>query len=257
MAPTPPATIDDLGLPGALYMGALMETCARRSRVAPTRRMTLALMVQLRDLGLIEVPWPESRWEAAPEARETPIEGLQWRFTWNAYEADRLAPALRDYLQTVPRDDFAIALRLELWRELAVAEGERFFESQLSKHQFDTGWAQDLVFVHRECGLELSAAQWRYCAWAATRQGASFAQQQKVPDPARVREIIFAEPRKRVGPVASGQWTNTSFMPFNARPESALSTLFVENLTTLGELFGALVPNEVALLAPARPRQVS
>ena len=257
MAPTPPATIDDLGLPGALYLGALMESCGRRTRIAPTRRMTLAVMGQLRELGLIDVPWPEPRWEASPEARETPIEGLQWRFTWQAYEPDALAPALRDYLQSVPRDDFAIALRLKIWRELVVAEGERYFEAQLSKHQFDPSWAQDLVFVHRECGLELSAAQWRYCAWAATRQGASIAQQQRLPDPARVREVIFAELRRRVGPVASGQWTNTSFMPFNARPDSALSALFAEHLTTLGELFWALVPSELALLAPARARHVS
>lgn len=255
MAPMPPSTIDDLGLPGALYLGALMESGVRRLRVAPTRRMTLALMGELRDLGLIDVPWPESRWEAAPDARETPIEGLHWRFAWGAYEPDLLAPALRDYLESVPRDDFAIALRLKLWRELAVAEAERFFESQLSKHQFDASWAQDLVFVDRECGLELSAAQWRYLVWAATRQGASIAQQQKVPDPARVREIIYAELRRRVGPVASGQWTNTSFMPYSARPESALSTLFVEHLTALGELFWALVPNELTLLAPARPRR--
>lgn len=257
MAPTPPATIDDLGLPGALYLGALMESCGRRVPVAPTRRMTLAAMGQLRELGLIDVPWPEPRWEVATEARETPIEGLQWRFTWSAYESGRLAPALRDFLESVPRDDYAIALRLRLWRELALGEAERFFESQLSKHQFDPAWAQDLVFVDRECGFELSAAQWRYCAWAATRQGAAFTQQQRVPDPARVREVIFAELRRRVVPVGSGQWTNTSFVPFNVRPESALSALFVEHLTSLGELFWALVPNELALLAPARPLQVS
>lgn len=257
MAPMLPATIDDLGLPAALYLGALMESCERRTRVAPTRRITLAAMGQLRELGLIDVPWPETRWEASPDARETPIEGLQWRFTWPAYGPDGLSSALRDYLHSVPRDDFAIALRLKLWRELAVAEGECFLEAQLSKHHFDGTWAQDLVFVQRECGLELSAAQWRYCAWAATRQGAAYAQQQRVPDPARVREVIFAELRKRVGPVASGQWTNTSFVPFNARPESALSSLFAERLTTLGELFWALVPNELALLGPARAQPVS
>jgi hypothetical protein len=257
MASGPPPTIDDLGLPAALHLAALVESSQRRCRIAPTRRMTLALMGQLRDLGLIQVPWPEARWDAAPDAHETPIEGLQWRYAWAAYQPEGLPLALTDYLQAVPRDDFAIALRLKIWRELAIAEAEAFFEAQLAKHQFDAAWAQDLVFVHRDCGLELSAAQWRYCAWAATRQGAAFAQQQRVPDAARVREVIFAELRRRIGPVASGQWSNTSFVPYNPRPDSALSALFVEYLTSLGPAFWQHVPSELALLAPAQPRQAS
>jgi len=212
--------------------------------------MSMALMGQLRELGLIEVPWPEPRWEIAPDARETPIEGLQWRLCWTAYLEDGIGLALRDYLQSIPRDDYAIALRLKIWRELVVAEGERYLETQLIRHQFDPCWAQDLVFVQRESAVELSAAQWRYCCWAATRQGAAVAQQQRVRDMPAIRESIYAELRKRIGPVASGRWTNTSFVPFNATPESALTRFFVQALTALGDAFWAQVPNEYALLAP-------
>lgn len=250
MAALPPPTIDDLGLPAALHLAALLDTTSRRIRVAPTRRMVLALMAGLREMGVIDVPWPEPRWEIAPDARETPIEGLQWRFTWRVYIEDGLALALRDFLQAIPRDEYAIALRMRLWRELALAEGERYFESQLTKHQFDPCWAQDLVFVQRECGLELSAAQWRYLCWAATRQGAAVAQQQRIPDLPAVREAVYTELRKRIGPVASGRWGNTSFIPYNLLPESALTRLFVQVLTPLGDAFWHLAPNELALLAP-------
>lgn len=248
MAPVPPPTIDDLGVFGALHLAALLEASGRRLRVAPTRRMALTVMAELRDLGLIDVPWPESRWEIAPDARETPLEGLQWRFAWTAYIEDGLVAALREYLQSVPRDEYAIALRMRLWRELALAEGERFFETQLTKHQFDPAWAQDLVFAQRECGLELSAAQWRYCCWAATRHGAALAQQQRVPDPIAIREAMYAELRKRIGPVVSGGWAAT-FVPFKPLPESALTRLFVQTLSPLGDAFWHLVPNELALLA--------
>ena len=109
--------------------------------------------------------------------------------------------------------------------------------------------------MQRESALELSAAQWRYRAWAATRQGVSFARQQRVPDPVRLREVIFAELRRRISPVASGLWTNTSFMPFNPRPDNAVTGLFVADLIRLGARFWAALPSELELLAHPPPTQ--
>lgn len=255
--PTLPATLDDLGLTGALGLGALLLAQHRRLRVAPTRRMALAMLGRLRDVGLIDVPWPAPRWELVTDAQETPIEGFQWKLLWDAYVRADLLDAVIDYLRSIPRDDYGIAIRLRVWRELAVAEGERYLEYQLTKHQFDPTWAQDLVFVQKECGLELSAAQWRYCAWAAVRQGGSFAQQQRAPDPARVREVIFADLRRRVGPVASGQWANASFAPRTPHPDNALTQLFVDDLTVLGPMFWSFIPSELALLAPPQAREAS
>lgn len=254
MPPTLPATLDDLGLTGAIDLGALMTAQARRLKVAPTRRMTLAVLERLRTLGLIDVPWPEPRWEVAPDARETPIEGLQWRLAWMAYVPADLGDACIDYLCSVPRDDYGIALRLRLWRELILAEAESYFEYQLEKHQFDAAWAQDLAFVARDTRVDLSAAQWRYCAWAATRQGASYQLQQRSPDPVRVREVIHAELRRRIGPVASGQWSNASFVPRSPQPDNALSRLFAFELTHLGAIFWAMAPDELSLLAPPSER---
>lgn len=254
MPPTPHATLDDLGLPGALDLGALMHAQARRLKVAATRRMTLAVLERLRTLDLVDVPWPEARWEVAPDAWETPIEGLQWRLAWTAYVPADLSDACIDYLRSVPRDDYGIALRLRLWRDLVLAEAESYFEYQLEKHQFDAGWAQDLAFVARDMRADLSAAQWRYCAWAATRQGASYQLQQRSPDPVRVREVIHAELRRRIGPVASGQWSNASFVPRSPQPDNGLSRLFAFELTHLGAMFWAIAPNELSLLAPPSGR---
>lgn len=249
-----PTTVDDLGVIGALDLGALVVAQRRRMAVAPTRRMAIALMGRLREAGLIDVPWPDPRWDIAPDALETPIEGLQWKLLWQAYVADGLADAISEFLGSIPHDDYAIALRLRLWRELVVAEGERYLEHQLAKHQFDPAWAQDLVFVQKESGVELSAAQWRYCAWAAARHGGSLAQQLRFPDPARIREAIFSDLRRRIGPVASGQWSNTSFVPHTTRPESALSMLFATQLTALSGCFWSATPSELALMPPRQAR---
>jgi hypothetical protein len=257
MASGLPETIDDLGLMGALDLGALVTAQEKRLRVAPTRRMTLALMERLRKMGLIDVPWPQARWDIAAGAQETPIEGLQWRLQWTAYTLEGLTEAASEYLRSIVRDDYGIALRLRVWRELVIAEGERYFEFQLEKHQFDPAWAQDLVFVQRETRAEMSAAQWRYCVWAATRQGASTAMQLRVTDTEKVREAIYQDLRRRIGPVASGQWSNASFVPRMTQPDNALSRIFVNDLTHLREAFWHLVPSELALLAPPSPPLVA
>jgi hypothetical protein len=254
MATTPPETIDDLGLPAALYLGALLEAQTGRARVAPTQRMTLVAMGQLRDCGLVEVPRPEARWEPAPNVLETPIEGLQWRYLWGAYPFESAAQGVREYLEFVPRDDLGTALRLKIWRELVVAEVERYFEQQLVRHHFEATWARDVVFVHKALGTELSAAQWRYCCWAATRHGASVALQQRGQEPERVREAIFVELQRRVGLVAAGQWA-TTFVPYVMRPESALGRLFVSSLTHLADTFWTMPPSEAALLATRPSRE--
>jgi hypothetical protein len=210
--------------------------------------MTLVVMNLLRELGIIEVPWPELRWDIQPEAEETPIESLQWRLSWDAYIRDGLLTALEEYLQSVPRDDYGLALRLRLWSDLSTAEAERFFEQQLEKHRFEPTWAQDLAFIHRDARPILSIAQWRYCCWAATRHGASVAQQQRTPNAAGVREAIYEELRRRVNNVGSGLWDNCSFPPYRPAPESALGRVFTTHLTRMGIGFWTTPPSTPGLL---------
>lgn len=230
MAPVTPPTIDDLGVRGSLYLAALLAAKERRLPVAPTRRSSLMIMDLLRDMGLIAVPWPEPRWEIQPQAEDTPIEGLQWRYSWDAYLREGLLIALEEYLHSLPRDDYGLALRAEIWEELVLAEAENFFEWQLTRHQFDPAWAQDLIFAYRDTQPTLSIAQWRYCCWAATRHGASVAQQQRIPDAAAVREATYAELRRRANKVGAGNWPKCAFPPFNPMPESALGQIVTQRL---------------------------
>lgn len=235
--PFQPSTLDDLGIQGCLGLAALLLAQERRLPVAPTRRMTLALMIPLREQGVIQTPWPEARWELDPAAEETPIEQIQWRFAWTEYVREGLLPALCEFLDDVPRDDQGLAYRAQLWLDLGIADTERYFETLLAKNRFDTSWAQDLGFVVRELSLGMPLAQWRYCCWAAVRRGASLIQQEPGTDSQRLREAIYAELKRRAGWVAAGGYANCSFAPSSPVPSSAAARLFVTRLTRLGAAF--------------------
>lgn len=242
-----PASVDELGGQGCLYLWALLMGQEHRLPVAQTKRMTLVVMAYLQERGIIEVPWPETRWEVNPEAKETPIEGLQWRLMWTVYEPARLIDALDDFFESLDRDDFTTALRLRLWMELGSAESERFLEQQLVKHKFCADWAQDIAFAYRESSVVLTLAQWRYCAWAAVRRGASMALQHG-PDASGLRDTIYQEIRRRAAAIASGAWSGCSFPPFNTQPESALGRGFVHRLTRLGAAYWTGWPSAETLL---------
>lgn len=252
--PGSPQTIDELGVQGCLALCALLEAQSRRAPVSPTEKMTLSLMGVLRDHGIIETPWPQKQWSLDPTADTTPIESFQWRFSWESHIREGLEGFLEEFLGEVERDDFGLAVRQRFWFDLGAAESENFFEAQLSKHRFNPEWAQDLGFVIREARYMMSIAQWRYCCWAATRHGASLAQQMTTPDQNRVREGIFLELTKRADRVAAGDWGNCSFAPANPRPSNAASRLFLAYLAPLGPNFWTAPPTLEHLLALTTPR---
>jgi hypothetical protein len=246
--PSPPAHVDDLGLQGCLALWALLTAQERRLAVAPTRRMALASLELLRNQWVIAVPWPRASWDVNPDALETPLEALQWQLVWPVYAPGQLPQALEDWLLAVDRNEDAMAARLRLWTDLAMAEAEGFFGQQLVKHQLPGDWAVDMAFAWRE--RPLSLAQWRYCAWAAVRRGASRAQQGG--DRSGLREIIYAELRQRAQHVASGVWTHCALPPYHPTPASALARGFLRLLAPLGMDYWMQSPSLEALSSMGR-----
>ncbi|WP_448243894.1 hypothetical protein [Pseudoxanthomonas mexicana] len=169
-SPSPPASVEALGLRGGLFLAALLHAQQQRIPVAPTHAAALQVMDALQAQMLIQVPWPSDRWTIRPDAQDTPIEGLQWAFTWTTHDPTHLLMAVEEQLQDWAGDaEFAVQRRA-LWDELARWESELFLEQQLLKHRFDARWARDIGFVFASApGLPI--ARWRYCCWAAVRQG--------------------------------------------------------------------------------------
>lgn len=240
MPPEPPPTIDDLGVQGCRYFAAMLRAQEHRLPAAPTKRMTFVVMNLLREHGLIDVPWPEQRWGLQPEAEETHVKHLLWRCRRTVCLRDGLLSALEEFLQRVPHDDHGLAVRHRVRRNLSGSEAEQFFWHQLSKQQFDGAWAQDLVFVYLETLPAMSVAQWRDCCQAATRAGASVAQQPRIPNARAVREAIYAKPKRRASHIGAGKWGTRSFRPFHPISQGAL--VFTAQLMLTGPGFWTASP---------------
>lgn len=241
-------TVDDLGLQACIYLAALFRAQEERTYVTPASRLTLAIMVELKTLGVIDAPWPDSRWDLEPRAEITPIEGFQWLYKWTAYPRGSVYDAIVELIESVPVDEMRGEWRVKLWQSLSMAEIESYFGMQLAKHRFERKWASDIEYVYRECRPAMSIARWRYCCWAAVRHGASSSRQQAFPDLGAVREAIYSELRKRADLVCTGEWPGCTFPPTNPRPQNALGRLFVDYLSKVGSGYWTSPATDVGLL---------
>lgn len=242
-------TIDDLGLQASIYLAALLRAQEERISVTPASRLTLAMMVELKTLGIIDAPWPEARWDLEPRAEITPIEGFQWLYAWAAYPRDSVHEAIVELIESVRLKEMDSEWRVKLWQSLSVAEIESYFGLQLAKHRFEREWASDIEYVYRDFRPAMSIARWRYCCWAAVRHGASSSLRQVRPDPNTVREAIYSELRKRADQVCTGEWPGCTFPPTNLRPQNALGRLFVDQLSTVGSGYWNSPATDIGLLA--------
>lgn len=91
-----PHTLDDLGLPGAVYLWALLHAQQHRLAVAPTADLAMEALQVLASHQIVALPGAGSGWTIGQ--RHTPIEGIAWRWTWSAYQADSALPAVEDFL---------------------------------------------------------------------------------------------------------------------------------------------------------------
>lgn len=142
--------------------------------IAPTRWLALAALETLRSHGVIAVSWPQATWDANPAARVT-IRSVPVGANLAGLSNRAAASSPEDYLENVDRGEMAMGARLRLWTDLVCAEAESLLEQQLTKHRLPREWAADMPLLQRKHILTL--AQWRSCAWAAVRCGASCAQQ--------------------------------------------------------------------------------
>lgn len=223
-------SLEALGLRATLYLAGLLRAQAQRIPVAPTRHAALRALDTLQSLHLIEVPWPAERWQIRPDAEVTPMENLQWAYAWPVHERSHLLTALEDQLTEWVHNDTLDEQRSAVWEELAQWETEQFLEQQLRKHHFDFEWARDVAFVFRTAPRGLPIARWRYCCWAAVRQGASVAQRQGARDAAGIREAIFQEMHNRLRILVSGSTQLGMFTPFQAMPGSSVAQIFVQHV---------------------------
>ena len=231
-----PAAMEELGLPGVAYTWALLTAQHTRLTIAPTLPLAVHCLDMLQQMGIISA---DSDPLDAPRHRHeqrTPHEGLVWRWCWPAYEMAQAVVAAQDFLREVAAQDEALALGVQLWRSLVHAEAEHFYGLQLARHQFDVKWQQDMTFAIAGTDVELSAAQWRYCAWAAVRHGASLVCQRSLAS-TELREAMYRELTNRALALAQGRYGNCAFVPSVMLPESALARALTQHWLPLGRKY--------------------
>lgn len=243
---------DDLDIRTSVHLAALFLAQEQRLPVTPTRRMTAGLMKQLHAAGVIEVPTAEDLRNSGQYNETAPIEMTRWRYVWPRYPRDKVALALSAYLESACTAGRSRSHQLELWIDLAAAEAESYYEHRLTKHQFEADWSQDMTYAIEELPYSLSIAQWRYCAWAATRQGASIALQRSMT-PDGVRNGMYRELQLRALRIGAGEWKGCEFIPRNSVPPSALARLFTAKLSSLGVAYWSTPPSEKALSPTCSP----
>jgi len=226
--------LDDLSPRQCIYFAALLGAQECRLAVTPMRRLTEQLISQLAAQGVIESPDAET---PSHPSQETPLEGIRWSCSWHEPPHVSLMVELGHRLRRLPFDDGGAPVRLQIWHELALAEAEHFLERQLLRHRLDRAWCKDVAFAHRDTHPALSIAQWRYCCWAAVRQGAALAMRQAVRDDELIRESIYAELRRRATQLSQGQWSTCALPPFDLTPRSALGQLTAFLLLGSAELY--------------------
>ena len=239
-----PHTLDDLGLPGAVYLWALLQAHQQRLAIAPTAELAMEALQVLASHQILALPVGAS--PSTLGARQTPLEGIPWRWTWSSYQAESALPAIEDFLASVPCDELVLTLGAALWQRLVRDEAQAFYAEQLARCQFDLHWQQDMAFAQRLSRLSLSAAQWRYCAWAAVRQGAALARQGTLP-PSRVREGMSSEILRRAAAVAAGRYGRCGFTPSSVRPPTALAQGLACQWFNLGPAYWTALPSTEAL----------
>lgn len=236
-------TLDDLGLPGAVYLWSLLHAQHHRLALAPTADLSREVMQLLATHRIVVL---ESS-DVAASDYATPIEGIRWRWVWQAYQAESALPALEDFLSSVARDELVLTLGVTLWHRLLRDEAQAFYAQQLVRCQFDPAWQQDMAFAHRLSPLSLSASQWRYCAWAAVRCGATLACQGTAP--ALVREGMYRELLRRAAAVAAGRYGRCGFTPSSGPPPTALAQGLACQWFALGQAYWTDLPSTAALQA--------
>jgi hypothetical protein len=240
-------SVDQLGAQNCFALGSLLFAHASRLAVAPTRKVTTQMMHRLCNAGVIATPWPDAQWKGQQQANTTPIERLEWAYTWRASTLSELPEHLFKFLSKLRRTTQGRENCVAIWKEIAVAEAQSFFKEQLVKHHFDGEWADDIEYAFHSAPDSLSIAQWRYCGWAAVRHGASFSQQHGSQlSREALREAIYKELLKRARYVRSPGYSKCKLAPFDPLPRNAAGQL-VQAMSGLGAAFWSERPSQSAV----------
>ena len=245
MPPVPSRCLEDLDAFSACGLAALVQSRDLRRPVAPTKAMTVRVLVVLQARGIVALPWPDAQWELPPRGYLAPMEQLGWDYVWPAVEIGGLGYAIEMTLQDRPRDGACIDDLVTVWRALVQAECVEYFEYQLAKHGMDRSWSCDLGWLPRHYLDDLSLARRKYLLWSAVRHGAMESLASGF-DAAQTRNAVSAmlTNPQRLGYARRPDFEG--FMPASAQPPSLMAQVFCR-AARLGRKYWERPPSSEAM----------
>lgn len=172
---------------------------------------------------------------------------LSWQYD-GFEDLDRLQSALLSHLYELSASADQSPLKLNLWKELAWAEASGYMRHLLARQSMEGDWANSLL---QSVALDMDAlplGKQRYVVWAGVRQG-SVAYLRSAGNPAAVYESIQNDMRRRARWVAVEPNREIGFVPAQGWRRSILLSLFIEEMTTLGDQYWSLIPSLEAIEA--------
>lgn len=169
--------------------------------------------------------------------------------TWSYGDLDHsrtLEPILLEQLHRLSSATDASLLKLALWKDLAAAELSGYLRHLLERQWMNGAWAVDLLrSVAPELEL-LPLGKRRYVIWAGVREG-STAFLRSAGDPHTVYESMLVDMRRRARWIAGDPSRDIGFVPAQGWRRSILLSMFVEEITSLGEQYWQMIPSLKAI----------
>ena len=158
----------------------------------------------------------------------------------------------------MPEDLFARTgiRKLALWKQLAEAELGSYLNYLLEKQWMSGALAPGLLSSLAPEMEFLSLRQRRYIAWVGVREGAA-AFLRFLGDPNKAYDSMIVDMRRRARWVANDPESSVEFVPAQGWRRPILLSLFIDEMTSLGEQYWRMVPTQSALdqFGRARPRK--
>ena len=178
-----------------------------------------------------------------------PMRAIYDPLTWSYGDLDpseTLEPILLEQLHRLSSTTESSLLKLALWKELATAELSGYLRHLLERQWMSGAWAVDLL---RSIAAELDVlplGKRRYVIWAGVREG-SAAFLRSAGDPHTVYESMLVDMRRRARWIAGDQSRDIGFVPAQGWRRSILLSLFVDEITSLGEQYWQMIPSLKAI----------
>ena len=216
---------------------AFERSRSRLSPICPSSQLAHTLLCRLEWRNVLRRVTAQS---APLDAARAIYDPVAW--VYEAFDAPAgLETILLLRLKQLRSAPFAGAQLLTLWKMLADAELESYFTYLLERQTLPGAWAARLI---DELGNEfenLPLSHRRYIAWAGARE-ASAVLLRSCCQPAVVLASTAADMRRRTRWITAQPDKALGFVPSTSSRRGLLLSLFIDEITTLGERYWSEKP---------------